>query len=468
MTKTLQFYDFPLPIYYSIFDTFTLIDLAAACGSYECFKYLSINNCKIDENISTYAISGGNFDIISLLHQQGISFENELENAIILNYNQLADWILANYSCEPVSLVTCIKNFNYEALIYFLRNGASVQDLNEKHESLLHYCAEYGLIDLAKYLIRKENVDKEAICEPLLETPLHWAIIGNQLHMVKYLIEEENVDIEKTNKQELTPFLYSCLLGFLDICKYLAERNCNINALDFQGRGAVYCAAEGGHVDLVRYLVKDLHIETKIDTNRDEDHNESYAPARMYLFKNVTNPIFIAIVKGHLNIVKCLIEECDFDKEAYDVEGLTPLHTACRENKLDIVKYLVEEAHSELETLNVNHMTPMQDAAIKNCIDIVKYLIEEVHVDPKPSLTYRFAAFYGCKDVMNYFKEKFPNDVHDEVQEEEEENAPNNEEGDTPNNEEEGDDDDGEHVEINISMEDFLKLVMQYSQQNNP
>ena len=57
-----------------------------------------------------------------------------------------------------------------------------------------------------------------------------------------------------------------------------------------------------------------------------------------------SNPIFIASVQGHLEIIKYLIKECGADLTASLVEGtwkgLPPIDIASQQSHLEIIEYL--------------------------------------------------------------------------------------------------------------------------------
>jgi len=56
-----------------------------------------------------------------------------------------------------------------------------------------------------------------------------------------------------------------------------------------------------------------------------------------------TTPLHLASEYGHLDVVRYLVEETNYDVECRDEDEETPLHVAAREGRLDIVQYLIGE-----------------------------------------------------------------------------------------------------------------------------
>lgn len=54
-------------------------------------------------------------------------------------------------------------------------------------------------------------------------------------------------------------------------------------------------------------------------------------------------PLIISSLKGHLPIVKYLIEECKVNPNQANITGNTALIVSTAEGKLPVVKYLIEE-----------------------------------------------------------------------------------------------------------------------------
>ena len=71
--------------------------------------------------------------------------------------------------------------------------------------------------------------------------------------------------------------------------------------------------------------MEECHCDPKVQTNSGD------------------TPLHCACEGGHFNIVRFLIVDHHCDPVGRGAWGRTPLHYACESGKLDIVKFLVEE-----------------------------------------------------------------------------------------------------------------------------
>lgn len=104
----------------------------------------------------------------------------------------------------------------------------------------------------------------------------------------------------------------------------------------------------------------------------------------------------IAVINGHLDIVKYLIE----NGANVNNPGVIPtLSYASNHGHLNIVKYLIENGAN----IHVNNEQALFFAAGKGNLDVVKYLIEngaDIHANNEQAL--KTAAKYGRNEVVDY------------------------------------------------------------------
>ena len=107
------------------------------------------------------------------------------------------------------------------------------------------------------------------------------------------------------------------------------------------------CAAEGGHLEVVKYLVEECEANVHA---RDE------------------RALCDAAWGGHLEVVKYLVEECEANVHARDDR---PLHSTTYLGQLGVVKYLVEECGADVHAWDD---FALRNAAYWGHLGVVKYL----------------------------------------------------------------------------------------------
>lgn len=110
----------------------SLIRYSALFGSVKCFKYLLLNHASIEQNsllysssftAQTYAIAGGNTEIIRLVEQQGIlPIKEEIKLAIMFHHSEIVQWLIERFqvtSLDEIYLKLCIDSENFKYLDLF-------------------------------------------------------------------------------------------------------------------------------------------------------------------------------------------------------------------------------------------------------------------------------------------------------------------------------------------------------------
>ena len=154
----------------NIFEPFFTEDMrylnyAAAYGSIKCFKYLLLNEEKIDFRTFEMSIIGGNNELIRIVDNE--KYESQTSNnllrmkkneffvsnnpitcalsiAIKLHRNDLVDWILEqkfsmkNQNNDLISLIYCsIKNENLHALVALIDYGCDFNSCQKEYSNFL-------------------------------------------------------------------------------------------------------------------------------------------------------------------------------------------------------------------------------------------------------------------------------------------------------------------------------------------
>jgi ankyrin repeat protein len=135
----------------------------------------------------------------------------------------------------------------------------------------------------------------------------------------------------------------------------MAAEGTDVNVQGVGGTSALHWAANNGHVDAARVLVK-VGAELEAST------------------ADGMRPLHVAAHQGHVEVVTTLVE-LGADKEASDVNGGTPLHTAAYHGRVEVVTTLVELGADS--ALNKWRETPLQ-LSIRRGHHHVARVLEEV------------------------------------------------------------------------------------------
>jgi ankyrin repeat protein len=119
-------------------------------------------------------------------------------------------------------------------------------------------------------------------------------------------------------------------------------------------------------------LVRSSSTFTALERNRELGSSDSSKESRSNRGKMT---IHLSVEKGHLGIVKCLIE-CGAELDAQDDLGFTPLHYAAKMGHTQIVDLLVKKGAC-IDSLNGQGFTPLHVAADEGKEEVVRHLICE-------------------------------------------------------------------------------------------
>jgi len=146
-----------------------------------------------------------------------------------------------------------------------------------------------GHLNLVQWLVEaKAGVDSVSIFG---WSPLIAAAEKGHLEIVKYLLSQgEPVDLNRTTNDGVSAVLAATHAGHFSIVQFLVHAGATIN-IARNGRGLLGVAAAGGHLDLVKWLVTEKHVEV------DQIQNDG----RLALD--------LAIEVNHIELVRWLLQE---------------------------------------------------------------------------------------------------------------------------------------------------------------
>ncbi|KAJ7589343.1 hypothetical protein C8J56DRAFT_32657 [Mycena floridula] len=211
-------------------------------------------------------------------------------------------------------------------------------------------------------------------------------------HILKFLEKKNNV-AHAAKRGHWPASRTSHILAWLGLDHtlelLLSQDPTHATDIDTRGRTPLSYAAQRGHIDIVKLL-----LEENSDPNIcDKDQH---------------TPLSYAAQQGHIDIVKLLLEE-NADPNICNKDQHTPLSYAAQWGHIDIVKLLLER-NADPNICDKDQCTPLSYAAQWSRIDIVKLLLER-NADPnicdKDQCTpLSYAAQWGRIDIVKLLLER--------------------------------------------------------------
>lgn len=259
----------------------TMIQYSALNGSLNCFKYLYINGARIwqcSEGFTTlsFAIAGGNVDIIQLITEEGyIPDSTDLLLAIEQHRTDIFDWILEQ---KPESLTAeafdcCVENEFIHGILLFKR-----VDLNH----MFDIACQSSFIDLVELLAKKYDLDPTKNIVKAAE--------NGSLSAVKMLLAIPGTDVNKISYN--SPLVIACQNGNKELVKYLLTvKGIDVNKKACR-KSPLLAACQKGQTKIVKILLRQRGIKVNDDSGEEI-------------------PINAACERGHDEIAEMLLNRCD-------------------------------------------------------------------------------------------------------------------------------------------------------------
>jgi ankyrin repeat protein len=215
---------------------------------------------------------------------------------------------------------------------------------------------------------------------------------------------------------------------------------------------AFHEACRLGHKDVVQVILKyrqndDKESEAWIDNENIDVLIKYFINYHRRRVQLRTNPLNISCSMGDVKKTKTLVGT--YNPEAFDKNGLTPIHEACYYGHLDIVQYF-SDMDLNMNILSTEKNTPLHEAVIMNQKDVIDFLLG-LNVDASVKNKYDKTAFeYATKPMLKWLQdEKGYMDSEEEEDEEEEQDMENYE-------------DDGGNAGLSREEKKLMQMIASY------
>lgn len=193
----------PLSIFERVplFTTFSkgvpLIEYAAYYGSINCFKFLLMSGSELKDDLFSFAIFGGNYDIIHILEDHHAPISLALRTSICIHQNELTDYFRDSHELEINDLVKAcsINNYNMSTLLPFLCDIYKNPNLtNDEGQSILTIAISHHHYDIVDMLLSIPTIDVNYSI-PSIRSALEYSVLKNNMIAFQKLIKMPQIDV---------------------------------------------------------------------------------------------------------------------------------------------------------------------------------------------------------------------------------------------------------------------------------
>ena len=276
------------------------------------------------------------------------------------------------------------RNGSYELITFFVDMETDINLEDKLGRNCLHIAALYGHLNLCKTLVDIHNFDVH-LADNNGCTALHYSASSGSFELLTWLIGiGSNIDLKDNFGQNILHF--AALSGHLNLCRTLLDKHkFNVDMADNGGCTALHFSTENGNYELITYFVNmesDIHL--KDNSGR--------------------NCLHIAVLHGHLNLCKNLIDEDNFDVHMADYVGWRVLHYSTRNGSYELFTFFADKG-SNVHIKIKNGTNSLHIASLYGHLNLCKTFIEKYNFDVHEANNgdWRALHFSGKNGSFNLF-----------------------------------------------------------------
>ena len=270
-----------------------------------------------------------------------------------------------------------------------IKAGASIEDCLNTGASPLYSACSGGHTGVVKLLLEKGAQTESGIYASDI-MPLHVAGWENHVDIVGLLLEYgADTKIKTRIPKGWAPLVPPSVKGCLDVIKLLLKKGADPNAEDELQKTPLDGAAQEGHEAAVEILMQRgamikkspeprwtaLHQAALTGQNRSVAAISDATPEVIdYLDEDGRSALWLALAKGHVDVVDCLIKK-GANVRSTDETGLTTLHAAALGKNKDLVCRMLEVY--DVEVRSKQRERPLHMACSVENLEVIKLFLEK-------------------------------------------------------------------------------------------
>ena len=427
---------------------------------------------KQGKNAFHLAAQVGHASVLKYLVQstdQGPSFVSDIENGVICSslhlaalhgqcHEDLIEFFIVQCEIDPqlcnndqkINPIHCACVSGSQETVEFLIKKAQeyqaikdiAQAISISGDTLLHYAAISGSLELTKYLIESLkikpdtpndegaspfhvavfahhqslihyyiNLQTSAVLKPVETTgqnALHVAAARCHTDIVEQLIRKSSINPAAQDSFGCTPLHYAALSGNLGTVKFLLRLDMGLaQVVDNEKQNIFHFAVRSGNYSLVSFLASH---HTAILDYRDKQywtplhHAVDICSLKSNFFSSF-KPDFVAVSEDdQLKIIDFLINKMKCDLKCLTDDGQNLVHLS---QNLMLVNYLIQKVGLDPNFCDHEGKNAVHYACLTGKLEIVKYLLDECRcsqfcLDNNGDSAVHFACWSGNIDFIKF------------------------------------------------------------------
>lgn len=305
----------------------------------------------------------------------------------VLRYTGVTPEVCCKANEYPVHAAA--KEGFVQALRFLHASGFDLNSVDEAGRTPLHYVPtgygrafpkRHSFMECARFLLEKGDCKVDAKDQHFC-TPIHIAAgCGSQEMLDRFLIESSNRSqleswCNSKDKIGWTPLFWSASEGHFNAVAKLLNFGADPFILDSNNRNALHFAAERGHVEAVRTLVKSMLI-----LKRNGDDNPRFGTYGIHCSDhNGATPISLAASKGHAEVVAFLLDVAPLkgnNVNEAESKRRNALHLAAQQGCSDIVYDILVSRRLHPSSKDIDGWTSLHHAAFRGHIKVIEQLLK--------------------------------------------------------------------------------------------
>ncbi|XP_062603788.1 ankyrin-3-like [Saccostrea cucullata] len=425
----------------------TVLHIACLSAKYEMCEYIlsqypSLLNIidKTGRNAAHFAAQGGDIRILQLLTDKGLTgTESIRNNSTVLHIAcgdakyEMCEYILSLYP----NLLKEVDGNGWNAAHYAAQGGdvrilkllkdkclpvtiSATDNINILHIACVHAKYEMCQYILSQYPNMLNDADKNGW------NAAHFAAKGGNVNIFK-LLEENDLRITGGRRQYGTILHIACQNAKYQMCKYiLSQYSFLLNAENTSGWNAAHCAAQGGDVRILQFLIdKGVKISQTSDNYVTILHIacfhakyemcqyilSQYPDLLNFVEENGWSAAHCAAMAGDVNILKLLADNGLPVTETREYTA-NILHMACGYAKYEMCQYILSQYPNMLKDVDGNGWNAAHYAAQGGDVNILQILADKglsvTETTKNNETILHIACLHAKYEMSQYIMSRYP------------------------------------------------------------